>query len=92
MDHRIKFRIIEVLESRGQSLYWLSRSTGVSYTTLLRLKKDRALGMNFATLEKLCVALECRPGDLMKLETEKKETSKTRSVPPRAARRASSLL
>lgn len=90
MDHRIKFRINEVLQSRGQSLYWLSRSTGVSYTTLLRLKKDRALGMNFATLEKLCVALECRPGDLMKLETE--ERPNTRSAPAGAERRASSHL
>jgi putative transcriptional regulator len=92
MDHRIKFRIDEVLRLRGQSLYWLSRSTGVSYTTLWRLTKERALGMNFATLEKLCVALECRPGDLMKLETEKKEGPRTRSVPARAARRTSSLL
>ena len=53
MDHKIKFRIDEILKQREQSLYWLSRATGVSYTTLWRLTKDRALGMNFATLEKL---------------------------------------
>ena len=92
MDHKIRFKIEEVLQERGQSLYWLSRSTGVSYTTLWRLTKDRALGMNFATLEKLCVTLGCQPGDLMEFDKDKKEKKKTRDVPARATRRTSSLL
>lgn len=92
MDHKITFKIEEVLRQREQSLYWLSRTTGVSYTTLWRLTKDRALGMNFATLEKLCVALDCRPGDLMELDPDKKERPKARNVSPRATRRTSSLL
>jgi putative transcriptional regulator len=92
MDHKITFKIEEVLKQREQSLYWLSRTTGISYTTLWRLTKDRALGMNFATLEKMCVALECRPGDLMELDPDKKERPNRRDVPARAARRSSSLL
>ncbi len=56
MDHGIEFRIDEVLRHRGQSQDWLSRTTGAGYTTLLRLTKERALGMNLATLEKLCDA------------------------------------
>lgn len=81
MDHKIKFRLTEVLQQRGQSLYWLARTTGISYTTLWRLTKERALGMNFATLEKVCVALGCPPGELMHLDTDKKERRKTRSAP-----------
>ena len=92
MDHKIKFRIEEVLRKREQSLYWLARSTGVSYTTLWRLTKARALGMNFATLEKLCIALECEPGDLIELETEKQSKPKTRSAAAGAEVRTSSLL
>ena len=93
MDHRIKFRIEEVLRERGQSLYWLSRTTGVSYTTLWRLTKDRALGMNFATLEKLCVTLECKPGDLLELNTEEQHKKKAAGkMPARAIRRTSTLL
>jgi putative transcriptional regulator len=92
MDHRITFKIEEVLRQREQSLYWLSRTTGISYTTLWRLTKDRALGMNFATLEKMCIALECRPGDLMELDPDKKQKTKTRDIPARTSRRASSLL
>lgn len=94
MEHRIKFKIDEVLRERGQSLYWLSRTTGVSYTTLWRFTKDRALGINFATLEKVCIALGCAPGDLMELsaEEEKEKNKKSRKMPARAIRRTSSLL
>jgi putative transcriptional regulator len=92
-ERRIKFRIEEILRKREQSLYWLSRTTGVSYTTLWRLTKDRSLGVNFATLEKLCVALRCGPGELMELEAgDKKEKPKTRSLPANRARRTSSPL
>ena len=92
MDHKIKFKIDEILKQREQSLYWLSRTTGVSYTTLWRITKDRALGMNFATLEKLCVALDCRPGDLMEIDYDKEGTSKRPNMPTRPVRRTSSLL
>jgi putative transcriptional regulator len=91
-EHRIKFRIEDILRKREQSLYWLSRTTGVSYTTLWRLTKDRSLGVNFATLEKLCSALRCGPGDLLQLESETKEKAKTKSLPARSSRRVSSPL
>jgi putative transcriptional regulator len=92
MDRRIKFRIEEILQKREQSLYWLSRTTGISYTTLWRLTKDHSLGVNFATLEKLCVTLRCTPGDLLQFESDTKEKSKTRNLPARATRRVSSPL
>jgi len=69
----IGVRIDELLEKRGRSFYWLSKQTGVSHTTLWRLKKGRALGINFVTLEKICQTLECEPGDVLKLGSEKKE-------------------
>jgi putative transcriptional regulator len=67
----IKVCIDEQLEQRGRSFYWLSKQTGVSHTTLWRLKKGKALGINFITLEKICRALECAPGDILKLEDKK---------------------
>ncbi len=67
----IEVQIEEILEKRGRTFYWLSKQAGVSHTTLWRLKKGKALGINFSTLEKLCEALECEPGDIIKLHTEK---------------------
>jgi putative transcriptional regulator len=68
---RIAIPIDELLDKRKQSFYWLSKETGLSYTTLWRLKKGRALGINFATLEKICSVLECNPGDVLQLDTAK---------------------
>ena len=92
MDRKITFKIDQVLKRRDQSLYWLARTTGISYTTLWRLTKERAAGVNLATLEKMCVALECQPGDLMDFEPQKKIKPKTRAIPERSSRRVSSVL
>ena len=72
----IEVRIDELLEKRERTFYWLSKQTGVSHTTLWRLKKGKALGINFVTLEKICEALECEPGDILKLGSGK--------MPPRS--------
>jgi putative transcriptional regulator len=66
----ITIRIDELLEEKGRSFYWLSKQTSISHTTLWRLKKGKALGINFITLEKICQALECEPGDVLKLSAE----------------------
>jgi putative transcriptional regulator len=67
----IEVRIDELLEKKGRSFYWLSKESKISHSTLWRLKKGKALGINFVTLEKICQALECEPGDMLKLGTEK---------------------
>ena len=68
----IKIQIDEILEKHGRTFYWLSKQTGISHTTLWRLKKGKALGINFATLEKICQTLECEPGDVLKLYNEER--------------------
>jgi DNA-binding Xre family transcriptional regulator len=40
----IKVHIKEVLEKHRRTFYWLSKQTGISHTTLWRLKKGKALG------------------------------------------------
>ena len=72
----IEIRIDELLEERGRTFYWLAKETGISHTTLWRLKKGKALGINFDTLEKICRGLNCQPGDVLKLADEKKAAKK----------------
>lgn len=67
----IVIRIDELLEERGRTFYWLAKETGISHTTLWRLKKGRALGINFDTLENICRALDCQPGDILRLGSDK---------------------
>jgi putative transcriptional regulator len=75
----IEIRLDGLLEARGRTFYWLAKETGISHTTLWRLKKGKALGINFGTLENICHALDCQPGDVLRLATER-AASKGRSA------------
>ena len=79
----ILIQIDQLLARRGRTFYWLAKETGISHTTLWRLKKGKALGINFETLEKLCQTLECQPGDFLLMANEKKR------APRQAARKKS---
>lgn len=68
----IEVRVDGLLGKQGRSFYWLAKETGISHTTLWRLKKGKALGINFVTLEKICQALNCQPGDVLRLAEEGK--------------------
>jgi len=73
----IKIRIDQLLAEHGRTFYWLAKETGISHTTLWRLKKGKALGINFETLEKMCQALKCQPGDVLALALAKKNGRST---------------
>lgn len=66
----VKIRVDELLAKHGRTFYWLAKETGISHTTLWRLKKGKALGINFETLEKMCGALKCQPGDVLIIEAD----------------------
>jgi len=76
----IEIRLDELLEERGRSFYWLAKETGISHTTLWRLKKGKALGINFETLERICQGLSCQPGDVIRLAKERKKSGKRRTT------------
>jgi putative transcriptional regulator len=71
-------RLDKLLAKEKRTFYWLAKETGVSHTTLWRLKKGKAVGINFDTLEKICLALSCQPGDILVL-------TNGRISPPRSA-------
>ena len=72
----VEIRLDDLLKGHGRSFYWLAKETGISHTTLWRLKKGKALGINFDTLEKICQGLNCQPGDVLRLASEKKRGEK----------------
>ena len=69
-------RLDKLLAKKERSFYWLAKETGISHTTLWRLKKGKAVGINFETLEKICHALRCQPGDILFLTNDKTSPSR----------------
>jgi putative transcriptional regulator len=72
----IETRLDKLLAELGRTFYWLAKETGISHTTLWRLKKGKALGINFITLETICLALNCQPGDVLRLARRKQPAKK----------------
>ena len=65
---QIAFHLDELLEARSMTLTELANRVDITLVNLSVLKNDRARAIRFSTLEALCEALDCQPGDLMTYE------------------------
>lgn len=54
-----------VLAQRKMSMTELSERVGITLANLSILKNGRARAIRFSTLEGICRALECQPGDIL---------------------------
>jgi putative transcriptional regulator len=61
----ITIRLAEVLEDRGQTVYWLWKQTGIRYATVWQISKGDIARLNLDALDRICEVLECQPGDLL---------------------------
>ena len=61
----VKLTLNELLERAEMTAYRLAQMTGIHETQIGKLKNGKARGITFDTLDKLCEALECEPGDLL---------------------------
>ena len=54
-----------MLHERRMTLTELSEKIGITLANLSILKTGKARAVRFSTLEAICVALQCQPGDLL---------------------------
>jgi putative transcriptional regulator len=59
-----------MMVKRKKSLKDLAEEIGITNANLSILKNNKAKAIRFNTLEKLCEALDCQPGDLIVFEEE----------------------
>ena len=59
-----------VMAQRKMGLTELSKKVDITMANLSILKNNKAKGIRFSTLEALCRALECQPGDLIAFEED----------------------
>ena len=48
----------------------LAERIGITEANLSLLKSSKVKGVRFETLDKICAALECQPGDLLEYKAE----------------------
>lgn len=58
-------RLDRMLADRKMPLNQLAEAVGVSVVNLSNLKTGKVKAIRFSTLEAICKALDCQPGDLL---------------------------
>ncbi len=67
-------KVNEMLHERRMTLTELSERIGITLANLSILKTGKARAVRFSTLEAICEALQCQPGDLLEFSpTQEKE-------------------
>ncbi len=61
----IILRLDRVMADRKMSLNELSAKVGVSNVNLSKLKTGKVSAVRFSTLNAICKALDCQPGDVL---------------------------
>ena len=61
----IAVKLDDLLHARRMTLTELAERVGITIVNLSILKTGKARAIRFSTLEAICEALECQPGDLL---------------------------
>ena len=65
MEGEIIFNIDVMLAKRKMSVTELAEKVGITLANMSILKTGKAKAVKVSTLQKLCEALDCQPGDLL---------------------------
>ena len=68
-----RLRINELLEERGMTAYRLAKDTGITHSTIGKLRHNQAVEIRLDVIDRLCGVLECEPSDLIEVEAAKKK-------------------
>ena len=59
-----------MLAKRKMSVTELTQKVGITMANLSILKNGKAKAVRFSTLEAICKALDCQPGDILEYKSE----------------------
>src|SRR5262245_29038200 len=77
-DMAIAVKLDDLLHDRRMTLTELADRIGLTLPNLSILKTGKARAIRFSTLDAICEALSCQPGDILRFEAETKR-DRTRS-------------
>jgi putative transcriptional regulator len=66
----IAVKLDDLLHDRRMTLTELAERVGMTLANLSILKTGKARAIRFSTLDAICEALSCQPGDILQFEPE----------------------
>ena len=83
----IAVKLDDVLHDRRMTLTALADRIGMTLANLSILKTGKARAIRFSTLDAICEALSCQPGDILRYEPERAERERPAVAGDRSAGR-----
>jgi putative transcriptional regulator len=83
----ITIKLDDLLHDRRMTLTDLADRIGIALANLSILKTGKARAVRFSTLDAICVALSCQPGDILRFEPEQAERARPAAASKRSATR-----
>jgi putative transcriptional regulator len=83
----IEVTLDDVLHARRMTLTQLAADVGITVANMSILKTGKARGIRFETLNAICTALACQPGDILRFIPDQKEGEETGPIRAQAAGR-----
>ena len=83
----IAVKLDDLLHDRRMTLTELADRVGMTLANLSILKTGKARAIRFSTLEAVCQALSCQPGDILRFEPKPPAHQRPSAGPKRIADR-----
>ena len=83
----IAVKLDDLLHDRRMTLTELADRVDMTLTNLSILKTGKARAIRFSTLDAICVALSCQPGDILRFEPAHTERERPAAASKRSASR-----
>ena len=61
----ISLNLNQLLKDQNKTAYWLSQQTGIAPNNVGKIVNGETKNIRLDTIEKICKALNCTPGDLI---------------------------
>lgn len=81
----IAVKLDDLLHARRMTLTELADRVGITLANLSVLKTGKARAIRFSTLDAICAALSCQPGDILEFMPDGAEGELRTRAPRRAA-------
>ena len=66
----VRLNVLELLEKKGKTKYWLYKQLGMSYQNFSRMVNNETKSIRYENIETLCLLLDCTPNDLIQFVDE----------------------
>lgn len=60
----LKLRVLDLLEEKGKTKYWLYIQLGMSYQNFNKMVNNQTKSIQYEMIENLCNIFGCSPNDL----------------------------